>query len=167
MLAEMPRQTLHFLTKLKKFANTMIGEIKASILELASERIVGIGVFPGADQAGEAVERFRVEGKHLADFSRGRFATVSDDVGGHGGAEFSVALVNVLDSALALISAGKIKIDVRPFATLFRKKTLEKQVHSDGIDGRDAKRVADRTVGGRSATLNQDVVFVAETDDVP
>ena len=58
----------------------------------------------------------------LPDFARGGASAISDDVGGHGGAVLAVALVDVLDDALALIAAGKIDIDVGPFAALFGEK---------------------------------------------
>ncbi len=81
--------------------------------------------------------------------------------------KLSVALVDVLNGALALVAAGKIEIDVGPFAALFGKKALEEQVHADRIDGGDAERVADRAVGGRAAPLHQNVLLAAEAHDVP
>ena len=113
------------------------------------------------------VERFGIEAERLADFARGGAAAIGDDVGGHGGAEFAVALVDILDGALALIAAGQIEIDVGPFAALFGEKALEQQIHADGIDGGDAERIADRAVGGRAAALHQDVLLAAEAHDVP
>ena len=105
--------------------------------------------------------------QHFADVAHRRAAAISDDVGGHGGAQLAVALVDVLDGALALIAAGQIEIDVRPLAALFGKKALEEQFHVHRIDGRDAERIADRAVGGRSAALHQNVLAPAEVDDVP
>ncbi len=105
--------------------------------------------------------------KTFADVAHGGASAIGDDIGGHGGAELSVALVDVLYGALALIAAGEIEIDVRPFAALFREESLKQQFHLDRIDGRDAERIADRAVGGRSAALHQNVLASAEVDDVP
>ena len=142
-------------------------KIEAGVAELAVERVGRIFVFPRAHQAGKAIQRFRIERKRLADFARRRAAAIGDHVGGHGRAQFPVALVDVLNGALALIAAGKIEIDVRPFAALFGKKPLEEQVHADRIDGGDAQRVADRAVGRRAASLHQNIVLAAEANDVP
>ncbi len=80
---------------------------------------------------------------------------------------FSVALVDVLDDALALIAAGEIDIDVGPFAALFGEEAFEEEVHLDGVDGGDAEGVADGGVGGGTASLAQDALFAGETDEVP
>ena len=134
---------------------------------MAFQRVVRIFVFPRAHQAGQAVQRFRVERQRLADFARRRTPAIGDDVGGHGRAQFSVALVNILNGALALIAAGQIEIDVRPFAALLGKKSLEEQIHADRIDGGNAQRIADRAVGRRTAPLHQNILLAAEANDVP
>ena len=124
-------------------------------------------VFPGADEAGEAIQGFRIERQSLADFARGRAAAIGDDVGGHGRAQFSVAFVDILNGALALVAAGQIEIDVRPFAALFGEESFEEKIHADGIDRGDAERVADGAVGGRAAPLHENILLAAEADDVP
>src|SRR5437016_6293602 len=117
----------------------MVGKVEACVLELPGERVVGIGILPRADQAGETVQCFLVERKYLADFACRGFSAISDHVGGHCRAKFSVAFIYVLNSALALVAAGQIQIDVRPFSSLFGKKTFEKQIHPNGIDRSNSK----------------------------
>src|SRR5262245_62421751 len=73
----------------------------------------------------------------------------------------------MLNPALPPIAAREIKIDVRPFAALFRKKTFEEQVHADRVDRRDPEAVADGAVGSRAAALNQNIFLPAVIDDVP
>src|SRR3954468_1685650 len=102
-------------------------------MELAFERVVWTLVFPGANEFGNAVEGVGVEVKGLADLACGGASAIGDDVGGHGGAEFSVTLVDVLNDALALVAAGQVEIDVGPLAAFFTEETLEEQVHADGI----------------------------------
>ena len=116
---------------------------------------------------GQAIRAFRDRTQRLADFARRGAAAIGDDVGGHGRAQLAVALVDILNGALALIAAGQIEIDVGPFAALFGKEALEEQIHADRIDGGDAERIADGAVGGRAASLHQNVVLAAEAHDVP
>src|ERR1700746_3696892 len=105
------------------------------------------------------MQGFRVEGKHFADFARSGFTAIGDDVGGHGGAKSSVAFVNVLNGAFALVAAGQIEIDVRPFAAFCRKKTFEKQIHSDRINRSDSECVTDGAIRGGTAALNENVLL--------
>ena len=108
-----------------------------------------------------------VEAERLAHFARRASAAIGDHVGGHRRAEPAVLLVDVLDDALAAIAARQIEIDVGPLAALFRQEPLEQQLHPDRIDRGDAEAVADGAVGGRAASLDEDVVLPAEIDDVP
>ncbi len=117
--------------------------------------------------AAEIFERFRIEAQRLAHFSRGHAVAVGDDVGGHGGAELAVTLVDVLDNFFAFVAAGQVEIDVGPLAALFGKEAFEEQFHADGIDGGDAERVADGAVGGGAAALHQNVLLAAVADQVP
>ena len=62
---------------------------------------------------------------------------------------------------------GKIEINVGPLAAFLGQKAFEKQFHADGIDRRDAQRIADRAVGGGAASLDQNIFLAAEADQVP
>ncbi len=108
-----------------------------------------------------------VEAEGFADFAGGGFSAVGDDVGGHGGAELAVALVDVLDGLLALVAGGQVEVDVGPLVAVFVEEALEEEVHADGVDGGDLEGVADDGVGGAAAALDEDVVVFAEADDVP
>src|SRR5262249_28304700 len=66
-----------------------------------------------------------------------------------------------------LVSAGKVEIDIRPFAAFFGKKPLEQQFHADGIDSSDSERIANCTISSRAASLHQDVLLTAEANNVP
>src|SRR6185437_16848254 len=108
-----------------------------------------------------------VKTQRLANFASCRTAAISDHVRRHGCAEFPIALVNILDRALALIAARQIEIDVRPFTPLFRKKTLEQKLHADRIDRRDAQGITDCAIRCRTAALYQDSLPLTELDNVP
>ena len=103
-------------------------------------------IIAAAKKIGKTIQHVRRKIERLADFAGGASSAISDDVGRHGSAEFAVALIDVLDGALALISAGKIKVYVGPFAALFRQKALEQQVHANRIDRGDAEGITDRAV---------------------
>src|ERR1700683_1013581 len=101
-------------------------EVQARGAKMAIERVAFIFILPRAYKAREAIEHFRLERERLADFAGSRTPTIRDHIGRHSRAQFSIAFVNVLNGAFALIAAGKIEIDVGPFAALFGKKSLEK-----------------------------------------
>src|SRR5262249_32251601 len=114
-----------------------------------------------------AAESFLVKPHDLADFSDCRPAPISDDISGHCRAELAIALVNVLNHAFTAVAAWQIQIDVGPFAALFRKESLEEQLHPNRGDGGNSQRVANRAIGSRAPTLDQNAVIPAEIDDVP
>ncbi len=163
----MARQVLHAPAKLHVLGDAAMLDVKAGVVKVAGQGFVLVLPLPGADQFGEAVEGFRVEAQSLACLARRRASAIGDDVGGHGRAEFAVALIDVLNRALALLSAGQVKIDVRPLAALLGEKALEEQIHANRIDGGDAERVADHAVGRRAASLRQNALAPAELHDVP
>ena len=167
VLAEMARHVLHGEAEFVIFAQAGMVEVESGVAEAAVERVVFVAEFPGGDGGGNFVERFGIEAQGLAHFARGHAVAIGDDVGGHGGAAFAIALVDVLDDFFALVAAGQIEIDVGPLAALFGKKALEEQFHADGVDRGDAERVADGAVGGGSASLHENVLLAAEADEIP
>src|SRR3954469_4887320 len=139
MLAQVTRQVLHALIKFEKLFDARLAQIQTCVAKLSFAGIVRVFPFPRVDECSETRERFVVKVERLSDFTRGRAPAISDDVRSHRRAMFSVALVNVLDCLLALLSARQIEIDVGPFASLFRKKALKQQIHPDRIDGGDSE----------------------------
>ena len=95
-----------------------MARIKACLLEVTGERVVFPAPLPVAYQTGEARELIFGEAERLADFACGGAAALADDVGGHGGAELAVALVDVLNDLLALIAGRQIDVDVGPLAAV-------------------------------------------------
>src|SRR5262249_27048075 len=108
-----------------------------------------------------------IESKSFADLPRSGAVTIGDDVGCHRGAELAIALIDVLNCLLSLVSTRQVQIDIRPFAPFLREKTLKEEFHPDRIDSRDSQGIANRAVGGRTATLHEDFLFAAKPDDVP
>src|ERR1041385_3736714 len=139
MLAEVPRQVLHQLIKLKELFDARLAQIQTGIAKLSLAGVVWIFPFPRVHEAGEACQRFIVEVEHLADFTCGRAPAISNDVRRHRRAEFSITLVNVLNRLLTLIAARQIEIDVGPLASFFRKEPLEQEIHADRIDSSDSE----------------------------
>jgi hypothetical protein len=58
----------------------------------------------------------------LLHFAPRHAVAIGDDVGGHGGAAFAIAFVQILNDAFALIAAGQIEIDVGPLAAFLERK---------------------------------------------
>src|SRR6202049_1150438 len=163
----MARQILNFPAQLEEFADFRVLQVETPIPKLTLERVGLILVFPGSNKTRQARQSFRVKRQSFTDFTRCGTSSIGDDVGGHRRPQFTVAIVYVLNGAFALISAGKIEVDIRPFAAFFREKPLEEQLHAHRIDSSDAQRVANRAVGGRSSPLHKNVVPLAKANDVP
>ena len=163
----MARQILHSPAKLHVLGDAAMLNIKARIVEVASQRIVFILPLPGAHQPGQPIEGLGIEAQSLSCFACRRASAISNDVCGHRRTQFAVSLINVLNRLLALLSAGQIQIDVRPFAALFRQKALEQQIHANRIDRRDAQCIAHHAVSRRTASLHQNALASAELHNVP
>src|SRR5689334_1970172 len=140
-------------------------EIEAGLAKVAVGSLIGVLPFPVADQAAEFFERRDFEAERFADLARGGPPAIRDDIGRHGRAELSEALVNILNGLLALIAAGEVDVDIGPFAALLTEEALEEKVHAHGIDSGDFERVADGAVGRRAAALREDIVLFAEAHD--
>ena len=142
-------------------------QIQAGIVEAMVKRVMRIAILPGGDRGRNFVQSFGIEAQDLAHFPPRHAIAVGNDVGGHGGAAFAIAFVQILNDALALVAAGQVEIDVRPLAALFGQKAFEEQFHADGIDRGDAQRIADGAVGGGAASLDQNIFLAAEADQIP
>src|SRR5205823_618318 len=119
------------------------------------------------EQMRKAIENTRGKIQRLPDLARGTPPAITDHVRGHGRSMLSVAPINFLDHAFPPIAAGKIEIDVRPTFPAFVEETLKNQIATDRIDWRDAETITNCAVGGAASSLDHDVVFTAEIDDVP
>src|SRR5258708_36916451 len=143
MLAQVPRQVLHGLVKLKELSDAPIAQIQARVLELARGRVLRILPFPGMHQTRQTPESLFINPEHFTDFARRRTSTISDHVRGHRRAQLAVPLVNILNRALALIAARQIEIDVRPLTPFFGKKAFEQKFHPHWLAPRDPTRATD------------------------
>src|ERR1051326_1377051 len=99
----MARQVLRHFVKLEKFAHLGMMQIEAGLAKVAVGSLVGVLPFPVTHEAAEFFERRDFEAERFADFTRGGAPAIGDDVRGHGGAELSETLVDVLNGLLALI----------------------------------------------------------------
>src|SRR3954465_448221 len=103
-----------------------MSEVEAGITKTTVQRIMMVLVFPRRNRGGNSVERLRVESHGLAHFTCRHTIAIGDNVSRHCRPAITETLVDVLNSALALVTARQINIDIRPLAALFREKTLEK-----------------------------------------
>src|SRR5437879_8896756 len=118
MLSEMSRQILKTQTQLQEFADARLPHIETGNMELRFERVGLILVFKVANESCQALQCLHIKTEHLTDFSRCRPAAIRNDIRSHGGAKHPIALIDVLNRTLALIAAGKIKIDDAPSTAL-------------------------------------------------
>ena len=170
MLPEVPRQILDLHLEAHEVLHAQIGRIEAGAFQLRGHRLdalADLAEVPGAEGLREFVGLLEREAERFADFARRGAIAIGDDVRGHRRAVNAVRFVDVLDDALALIARGKIEIDVRPLAALLGQKPLEQQLHRNRIDGGDAERVTDRAVRRGAAPLHENLLALAELDDVP
>src|ERR1051325_2333271 len=166
MLAQVARQILDQLIKLKELLNAWITQVQARITKLPLAGIVWIFPFPRVDQGRKTRKHFVIKIQRLAYLARCGAPAIGDDISSHGRSEFSVTFVNVLNCFLTLISTRQIEIDVGPFASFLRKKSFKQQIHADRIHGRDSQRITDRAVCRRASSLDQDALFATKLDDV-
>ena len=123
------------------------------------------GAEPVTD-AGQCIALLEREPEHTRRVAHGTAAAIGDLFADHRRMLASVALVHVLQHALAF-AMGEVDIDVGRLTPIFAEKTLEEQVHADRIDGRDAEAVADGGIGGRTATLAENAFATRIAHDVP
>ena len=116
--------------------------------------------------AGQCIALLEREAEHARRVAHGTAPAVGDLLADHRSVFPTVALVHVLQHALAL-AMGKVDVDVGWFTTIFAEETLEEQIHADRIDGRDAEAVADGGIGGRTATLTENSFATRVAHDVP
>ena len=167
VLAEVPRQVLDLGEEAREEADAAVLAVEAGAREPRLERVVGVDVLEAAHVAREAVDLVHRDVEDLADLARGAAVAVGDHVRGHRRTGGAVALVDVLDDALATVAARQVEVDVRPLAALLGEEALEEQLHPDGVDGGDAEAVADGAVRGRAAALHEDALAPAEVHEVP
>src|SRR5205807_4103966 len=167
VLTQMTRQILHGKIQLKEFLDTSIAQVQSRIFKLALSRVLRIFPLPRVHQTRQTSERLIIKAESLADFACCRSPSIRDDVRCHCCAKFSVALINILNRAFALIAARQIEIDVRPFAAFLGKKSLEQKFHADWIDRGNSQAITNRAIRRRTAALNQDSLPLTKFNDVP
>src|SRR5665213_3464651 len=163
----MTRQVLQAHTEFEVLGDARVLEVEPSILKRMCHRIGLTAPLPLTDETRQPAQRFLIEAEGFTNLSRRRFAAIGNDVRRHSGSEFTVSLIDVLDGLLTLVFGRKIEVDVRPLAPALTQKPLKEQFHPYRVDSRYFERIADGRVRRTAAALNQDVVFLAETNNVP
>ena len=151
--AEVPRQPLH-----------PRGQLRHRVGRAGRQRF-GVRGRPRSDLADPGVRLRGREPECAAGVPQRHPRPVRDHVGDLGGPVPPVLAVDVLDDLLAA-AVLDVQVDVRRPVPAVGKEPLEQQVVRDRVDVGDAEREADRRVRRRPAALAQDVVVLAELDDV-
>src|SRR6185437_819460 len=125
MLAQMARQILDAHTQVKILRDAPLCEIEARRLEMAVKCVIRPLPLKAAHQRREAVQSLPVKAEDLAYLARREPPSVSAYIGGHRSAELAIALIDILDRFLAIITAWQIQVDVGPFIALLRQKAFK------------------------------------------
>src|SRR5437016_14229886 len=121
----MTRQILDGFAEFEILAQSRMTQVQTGIAKAAIERVVLIAVLPGAHNGRQSIQGFRFKAQSFAHLAGGEAAAISNDIGSHGGATLTILTIDVLDHAFALIAAGEVEVDVRPFAAFFGEHSLE------------------------------------------
>src|ERR1700677_2123900 len=167
MLAEMPRQVLNTHAKLEIFVDMRMLDIEARMEKGVFQGVILPLPFPLRNQAGKAPQGFSIEAHRLSHFTCRRLAAIGNYVCRYRGAKLPVAMVDVLDRLLTLISGGQIEIDVRPFPAALAQEAFKEQIHDHWIDRSYFQRIADGGIRRTPPALHQDVISFAEINQVP
>src|SRR6267142_522248 len=166
MLAVISRQTVNRVIQPDEYRHPwmMFRETCSFDLRFQFHRVREIAA---GKQVRESVDNARRKIERFANLTRRAAPTIRDHVCGHGCAVFAVTPINFLDHCFPPITAGKIKINIRPAFAALVEKPFEHEMIFHRINGRDPEAITHRAVGGTAAALDHDVVFTAEIDDVP
>src|SRR5215469_1653856 len=126
-----------------------------------------VGKIAAGKQVREPVDDARRKIECLADLADRAASAIGDHIRGHGRAVFTVTAINFLDHRFPAIAAGQIEIDIWPAFAALVEKTFKNEMIFHRIDRRDPEAITNRAVSGAAPSLDHDVVFTAEVDDVP
>ncbi len=136
---------------------------------IESRLVNAIGVdgtpVPPCERARQPVELGGLEPQRAADVAHGTLRAVGDERRGKRRAVTSVLAEDVLHHFLASLVL-EIDIDVGRLIALAADEALEQHRTARRIDLGDAERIANGGIGGRAASLAQDVLRARECNDV-
>ena len=125
---------------------------------------LGVPVIVG-HQLGQAVQAGGRNPQHLAHLPDGGPTPVTHHVGHHGGTVAPVLFVDMLDHLFAAVVLD-VQVDIRRLGPLPGQKALEEEIHLGRVHAGDPQGKTDRRVGGRPASLAEDVPAAAVLHDL-
>src|SRR5262249_25483542 len=131
VLAEMPRQILDSSPEHGEAPDARRCRIATGLGQMLRQELLGILIAPVRDELRESVAHVAREPERLPDLARRAATAIRDDVGGHSGAEPTVAAIDVLDDRFAPVAARQIEIDVWPLVARLAQESLEQELHAD------------------------------------
>lgn len=114
---------------------------------------------------GKTVDSVDGQAHCFADVPDGTFSVNLGNGGDNAGPVTAVFVINILDDLFAAF-VFEIDVDVWRFITGGRNKSFEEKIEFRGIDGRDAKDIADSGIGGGSPTLAKNALLSCIADDI-
>ena len=122
-------------------------------------------VVPPSHRFRKQVHEVEIKAQCLAHVANGAARPVGYQCRGERCPMPAVVFVDVLDDLLAPFVL-EVDVDVRRFVALLGDEALEQEMHARRIHLRDSEAIADRGVGGGTASLAEDAALPGEADDV-
>ena len=158
----MAREILQFLSEFQRHRQTRIADVKALILRQFREAHL-----PPRPPAGLGEARGNVFSKahRLADFANGAAWAIADERRANRRAVAAIAFVKVLDHFFTAFMF-EINVDIGRLTSAGGNETLKQQIMLFGINGGDAKHVADRGIRRRSTPLAQNTARAGKANNL-
>src|SRR5947209_10849836 len=119
-------------------ARVLLGQTGLLDLRFQLESVWEIAI---REEMRETVEDARRKIERFPNLASSTAATITDDVGRHGGAMFAVAAIDLLNHRFPAVATGQIQIDIGPAFAAFVQEPLENQIVRYRIDRSDAQAV--------------------------
>ena len=162
MLRQMARKADQLARQVERQAQPPIIGVEP---QFADARVVQGAVGPAPHLAGEMADDIAGQAHRLAHLAHRAARPIGDHGGGQAGPRAAIFAVDVLNHLLAPLML-EIDVDIGRLVARLADETLEQGVGPFGVDGGDAKAIADCRIGRRAAPLAQDALLAGETDDV-
>ena len=161
VLGQMPREALEFAGQLQGQAQAPVRRIEP----LLAGALLAHRLRPDRSHGEQPVDRVLAQSHGPAGVAQRAAHAIAHHRRGQPGPLPAVLAVDVLDDLLAAVVL-EVHVDVGHFVALGGDEALEEQVDAVRVDRGDLQAVAHRRVGGRAASLAQDVHAAGGPDDV-
>jgi hypothetical protein len=147
-------ETDQLLCQLDDLRNQRVGRIKAGLEQPLRADPAAI---PPRHGLGKLVDLIERQPERLADVAHRTARPVGMQRGGEGGTLAAVLVVDVLHDLFAPLVL-EVDVDIRRFVALPADETFEQHRHQRRIDFGDTEAITDGGIGGRAASLAENLL---------